>query len=586
MQVASSKPERTAVYDLVIRNGKVVDGTGLPAFRADIGIREGKIARVGRIGAGEREIDATGCIVTPGFVDGHTHYDAQLNWDPLLTNSSLHGVTSVVMGNCGFSIAPVRRGEHSMVARNLERAEDISAEAMELGISWDWETFPEYMDRVETLPKALNCAVNIGHSALRTWAMGERAFGEEATDEDIAAMREQLRAALRAGAIGFTTSRTEHHQTADNRPVASRLAAWGEVERLVEVMAEEGQGIFELAVEDAMRGTDPEVRNESINRLAELTIRTGVPLTFGMHLGSFHDVRDIPEVLERVTTMNERGGRVFVQSHSKGISVLLSFETVLPFDHLPVWRELRALPLDEQKQALHDPDLRRRLIEACDSAVFGKTVGADARPPHWDRIMVYDNELPPYRSLAELAREQDRHPIEIMIELAVAKDLKQFFMQFFHPPYPEIAAHVLRHPHAIMTFSDSGAHVSQISDSSIQTHFLAYWVQRERAFGLERAVQMITLAPARAWGLSDRGEIREGLAADLNVIDMEKLLPQLPHLARDLPGGGTRLVQRCAGIRATIVNGELVLVDGEPTGALPGHLIRAGKGLEPRSGLS
>ncbi len=565
------------MYDLVIRNGRIVDGTGLPAYNADLAIQDGRVARIGRVREAAREIDATGCIVTPGFVDGHTHYDAQLNWDPWLSNSSLHGVTSVVMGNCGFSIAPVRPGEQGMVARNLERAEDISAAAMEQGIVWNWEGFPEYMDRVDALPKAINCAVNIGHSALRTWAMGQRAFEEPANEWDVASMREQLRAALKAGAIGFTTSRTENHQTADDQPVASRLAEWSEVEALVEVMGEEDSGIFELAVEDAMRSTDPALRNESIDRLADLTIRTGVPLTFGMHSGSMHRIEDIPDVLDRVAGINQRGGRTFVQSHSKGISVLLSFETSLPFDHLPVWRDLRALPLTEQAERLRDPDMRRRLIEEADGAVYGRTVGAAARPPDWDLIFAYDRELPPYRSLAGLAREWGQHPIEVMIELALAEGMKQFFMQFFQPPSPEMALHIMRHPHAIMTFSDSGAHVSQISDSSIQTHLLAYWVQRQQAFALEQAVQMITLAPARAWGLADRGELREGLAADVNVIDLGALLPQMPRLAHDLPGGGPRLVQGCSGIRATLVNGEIVYRDGEPTGALPGKLIRFGR---------
>ncbi|WP_156680724.1 N-acyl-D-amino-acid deacylase family protein [Sphingomonas profundi] len=565
------------MYDLVIRGGRIIDGTGLPAFHADLAIKGGRIARIGRVGAstGAREIDARGKIVTPGFIDGHTHYDAQLNWDPYLTNSSTHGVTSVVMGNCGFSIAPVRPGEKAMVTRNLERAEDISAEAMELGVDWSWEHFTEYMERVDALPKALNCAVNVGHSALRTWAMGTRAFTETASDDELALMREELRAAIRAGAIGFTTSRTENHQTADDRPVASRLAAWSEVEALVDVLGEEKSGIFELAVEDEMRSNDAAARTESIDRLAALTIRTGVPLTFGMHLGSFHSVDTIPEVLDRVSAMNDAGGRVFVQSHSKGITVLLSFETRLPFDRLPAWQALRAKPLAEQAFMLRDPAVRRDLIAAIDAASFERTVGADARPPEWDRIFVYDRALPPFRSLAELAAERKQHPVEVMIEIALEHDLRIFFMQFFHPPAPAIAMQVMRHPHAIMTFSDSGAHVSQISDSSIQTHLLAYWTRSVGAFGLEEAVRMVTLAPARAWGFTDRGQLREGAAADINVIDLERLLPQIPALAHDLPGGGPRLVQACAGMVATVVNGEVILEDGVPTGALPGKLLRA-----------
>src|SRR4051795_553794 len=241
---------RTVQYDLVIRNGDVVDGSGLPRYRADVGVRRGRIVTIGRIrDRGTDEIDAEGHVVTPGFIDGHTHMDAQVLWDPLGTCSCYHGVTSVIMGNCGFTLAPARASERHLVVRNLERAEDISADAMAQGIEWTWETFPEYLDTLDRVPKGINYAAHIGHSALRTWAMGERAFEQEATPDDLAVMARELRDALRAGAIGFTTSRTPNHETADDRPVASRLASWSEVEALVGVMGDVGTGMFEIAQE-------------------------------------------------------------------------------------------------------------------------------------------------------------------------------------------------------------------------------------------------------------------------------------------------------------------------------------------------
>lgn len=567
------------MHDLVIRGGTIVDGSGLSAFSADIGIRDGRIAHIGRIEPDDCEsIDASGCIVTPGFIDGHTHLDAQINWDPMMSCSSWHGVTTVVMGNCGFSIAPCRTGEQDLVVRNLERAEDISAAAMAEGIRWNWQTFAEYMVTLESLPRGINCAANIGHSALRTWVMGERAFSEEANETDIAAMRAEVRDALRSGAIGFTTSRTRNHETSDDRPVASRLAAWSEVQALVGVLGEEGVGIFELALEDEMRGRDSALREDSMDRMRELALTTGVPITFGLTLATVQDFSQIDDIIEHVEGVVQSGGRMFVQSHCKGVTILLSFETVLPFDNLPVWKEFRKMPLAEQARQLRDPNMRRRLVKASDEASYGGERGGAAgflsAAPDWTRIRVYDSELPPYKTVDELSKELNLHPVEVMIELALKADLKLFFIQFLHGDGPTEALKILRHPLAVMTFSDSGAHVSQIADSSLHSHFLAYWVNRAQVFTIEQAIQMITLAPARAWGFADRGLLREGMAADINIIDLDMLMPQIPEVVDDLPGGARRLIQRCDGIRATIVNGEVVLEDGRHTGALPGKLLR------------
>jgi N-acyl-D-aspartate/D-glutamate deacylase len=267
-------------YDLLIRNGTIIDGSGLPRFRADVGIIHGKIATIGKIRDRTKEvIDADGHVVAPGFIDGHTHMDAQVSWDPLGTCSCWHGITSVVMGNCGFSLAPCKESEKDLVMRNLERAEDIAPEAMEAGINWTWETFPEYLDTVERLPKGINYAAYIGHSALRTYVMGERAFSEEATAQDLARMEREVRNAIRAGAIGFTTSRTRNHQTPQRQPVASRLASWDEVRQLVGVMGEMNAGVFEIAGEDT--GLDPERIRDYLDRLKALAVDTGVPVTFG-----------------------------------------------------------------------------------------------------------------------------------------------------------------------------------------------------------------------------------------------------------------------------------------------------------------
>ena len=563
-------------YDLVIKNGTVIDGTGLPRYRADVAVRHGRIAAIGRIREAAREVvDAEGRVVTPGFIDGHTHMDAQVFWDPYGTCSCWHGVTTVVMGNCGFTLAPCGKRERHLVVRNLERAEDIAAEAMDAGIDWTWTTFPEFLDRVDALPKGINYAGYVGHSALRTFAMGERAFEKESSEDELSVMERELRDAMRAGAIGFTTSRSPSHETPDRRPVASRLASWDEVRRLVGVLGEMNAGVFELAGERA--GGDPERLREYHVRLRDLAVESGRPITWGLF-----SRREEPDLWRTYLALLEetaaRGGRMFAQVHSRALTVVLSFKTNLPFDRLPAWRELRALPLDQQQARLRDPELRRRLVEAAKERDERRPIGAEARLGSYEWIFVMDSPEGPHRSVAEIARERGIDPVEAIIDLALEKDLDRFFLQPIANENQDHALELITHPRTVVTFSDSGAHVSQIMDASLQTHLLSYWVRARRALALEQAVRMLSFAPATYWGFADRGLIREGMAADLLVFDPDTIAPEMPEVVRDLPAGARRLTQRARGIAATVVNGEVVLRDGKPTGALPGQLLRGGRG--------
>ena len=561
-------------YDLVIKNGMVIDGSGLPRYRADVGVRHGRIVTLGRIRERAREvIDADGQVVAPGIVDGHTHMDAQVFWDPLGTSSCWHGVTTVVMGNCGFTLAPCAAADKHMVIRNLERAEDIPPAAMAAGIEWRWTTFPEFLDCLETLPKGINYSGYIGHSALRTYVMGERAFEEPAGEKDLQAMERELRDAIRAGAMGFTTSRSPAHETLDGRPVASRAASWDEVRRLVSVMGDLNAGLFELAGEGVDRAPgDPSLREYHV-RLRDLAVETGRPVTFGVF-----SRREVPDIWRAYLALLEEtaaaGGRMFAQVHSRSLSALLSFKTQLPFDRLPVWKELRALPLAEQQRRLRDPDLRRRLVEASGARDSRRPVGTEARPADYDWLLVFDTVEGPHRTVAEVARERGQHPAATMIDLALEKDLDLFFLQPVANEDQDAALELMRHPRCVTTFSDSGAHVSQLMDSSLQTHLLSHWVRTKRAFTLEQAVRMITLVPATLWGFADRGLIREGMAADLMVFDPDTIAAEMPEVVDDLPAGARRLVQRTRGIAATVVNGEVLLRDGKHTGALPGRLLR------------
>ena len=566
--------ERDMTYDLVIKNGSVVDGSGNPQYRADVAVQDGKIAAIGRINdRAKQTIDAEGHVVSPGFVDGHTHMDAQVFWDPIGSCSCYHGVTSVVMGNCGFTLAPCKQEDADLVFRNLERAEDLSRDAMLEGIDWRWETFPQFLDVIDELPKGINYAGYIGHSALRTYVMGERAFSDAASEDDVRKMQHLVKEAVQAGAIGFSTSRTFNHLTADDRPVASRLAEWDEVRAIVNAVGETGKGLFEIAGEAP--GRDPERIAEYHGRLRDLAVESGVPQTWGMF-----SVRAAPDLwrpyFDLLDETAAAGGRMYAQVHSRALSSLLSFESNTPFDNWEYWSEFRQLPLAEQAAKMRNPEIKAKLVEVASREYTGpRIVGAEARPPEWDFIYPMDDMVYDKPSMAELARAKGVHPVELMIDMALERDLKMFFRQPIANEDQSQVLDMMKHPRSVITFSDSGAHVSQIMDSSLQTHLLSYWVREKQAMTLEEAVKQITYNTATMWGLHDRGLIREGMAADLVVFDPKTIGARMPDVVHDLPSGAKRLKQTADGILNTVVNGEILLTNNEHSGAVPGQLLRS-----------
>ena len=561
-------------YDLLIKNGTVVDGSGSPSYRADVAVSGGKIAAIGRINERAKQtIDAEGHVVSPGFVDGHTHMDAQIFWDPIGSCSCYHGVTSVVMGNCGFTLAPCKQEDADMVFRNLERAEDLSRDAMLEGIDWRWETFPEFLDVVDELPKGINYAGYIGHSALRTYVMGERAFADAASEDDVRQMQQLVKQAMHSGAIGFSTSRTFNHLTADDRPVASRLAEWDEVRAIVNAVGETGKGLFEIAGEAP--GRNPERIAEYHGRLRDLAVESGVPQTWGMF-----SVRAAPDLwrpyFDLLDETAAAGGRMFAQVHSRALSSLLSFESNTPFDSWEYWSQFRQLPLAEQAAKMRNPEIITKLVEVASREYSGpRIVGAEARPPEWDYIYPMDDMVYDKPSMAELARAKGVHPVELMIDMALQRDLKMFFRQPIANEDQSQVLDMMKHPRSLITFSDSGAHVSQIMDSSLQTHLLSYWVREKQAMTLEDAVKQITYNTATMWGLHDRGLLREGMAADLVVFDPQTIGARMPDVVHDLPAGAKRLKQTADGILNTVVNGEILLSNNEHSGAVPGRLLRS-----------
>ena len=564
--------------DLVIRNGTIVDGSGAPRYRGDVGVREGRIVEIGYVpSVAERIIDADGLIVAPGFVDGHTHMDAQVAWDPIGSCSCWHGVTTVIMGNCGFALAPCRPEEREWFARCLTAVEDIPTEAMLAGIDWTWETFPEYLATVDRLPKAINYGAYIGHSALRMYVMGKRALHETATAEDLDRMAAAVREAIRAGAMGFSSSRAHTHVTPDNTPVASRIADWTEIDRLVGAMGELGAGIFQVGP-DISGGL---AQRTFLARLKQVALESGRPVMFGT-ISSRQGVDPNPwrYQLDYLDECAAAGALVWGQTTTRSINAIFSLKSYLPFDVLPAWRELRRLPMSEQKHRLADPETRRRLVaeEATmkprDNVLQGGGAATtDPRKPDYDNLFAMKDVEWNDPTVAQLAAARGQHPVEVMIDLALAND-DQVFVQPLVNEHPDHVLGMLRHPRTLATFSDSGAHVCQEMGSSLQTHLLSYWVRAKHAFTLEEAVRKLSFDNASAWGLTDRGLLRAGYRADLVLFDAERVKPAMPTVETDLPGGARRLVQKAEGIAATIVNGEVTLENGRSTGRLPGVLLR------------
>jgi N-acyl-D-amino-acid deacylase len=564
--------------DLLIKNGTVVDGSGMPRYRADIGVRAGRIVEIGRIrSAAEKIIDADGLIVAPGFIDGHTHMDAQIAWDPLGSCSCWHGVTSVVMGNCGFALAPCKPGDREWFARCLTAVEDIPTEAMLAGIDWNWESFPEYLANVERLPKGLNYGMYIGHSALRMYAMGRRALEEPANEDDLRAMEAAVAEAIRVGALGFSSSRATTHITPDGTPVASRIADWHEIDRLVGAMAALDSGIFQIGP-DISGG---EAQRRFYERLRRVALESGRPIMFGT-LATKQGVDPNPwdystRYIDETVAL---GGRMYGQGTTRSINAVFSLKSYLPFDGLPAWKEIRALPLAEQKHRLANPEERQRLI--ADEAKMkpktselqgGGAATTDPRRPDYANLfpmLDVDWDDP---SVADLARRQSKHPVEIIIDLCLEND-NRVFVQPLVNESPEDVLGILKHPRTLATFSDSGAHVCQEMGSSLQTHLLSYWVRKRQQFTLEEAVRMLTFDNASAWELPGRGLVRTGYAADLVVFDEEHVRPRLPTVEQDLPGCARRLVQKADGITATIVNGIVAMENGESTGQHAGEVLK------------
>jgi N-acyl-D-amino-acid deacylase len=558
------------VHDLVIRGGTVVDGAGAPRHQADIGVAGGRIAEIGRItDRGAEEIDADGLFVTPGFIDNHTHLDAQICWDPL-GPAAPHGVTSVVMGNCGIAVAPCHDATEReiFIMPALEIAEDVHRPTIEAAVDWAWETFADYLSVLGRLPKGVNVGANVGHGALRSYAMGERAFDPGGpSHDDVTAMCAELESALRAGALGFTSmlpgsSLFSYYGDIDPREMDPRivcgLASAAEVAGIADVLGRAGRGAISLG---GARWDDA----------VELSARTGLPVA--LTFGNGRPTADV--TLESFDDAARRGARMIPAVSARPQTSVIGFRARLPFDLLPVWRELRSRPLDAQRAALLDPTERARLVDVARTAEYPKVHGLGARPPDWERLSILDRPLPPYPTVADRATELGADPYDVFLDLSLETDLHQLFSQpVTHDHTREGWLELMRHPRSVISQADTGAHTAQAADWVMPTWFLGYWVRQEEEFTWEEGVRMFTSDPASVWGgLGGRGVLRRGAPADLNVLDPDTVSPAVPDADEGLPGGGKRITCDAIGMVATVVGGAVTFRDGRHTGALPGTLL-------------
>jgi len=564
------------MYDLIIRNADICDGTGAPRRHGDVAVRDRRIVEVGRIaGQAARRIDADGLVLAPGFIDLHTHYDCQVSWDRLLTPSCWHGVTTVVMGNCGFSIAPCRAADRELLMHMLLYVEGMPTEALRAGIEWQWETFPEYLDTLERWRPALNIAAFIGHSAIRYYVMGAGASERAATDDEIARMQAIVRDALRAGACGFSTSEAPTHFFGDGTPVPSRVAPRGEIQALAAVLRETGRGVIEVAPLHLIGNT--ESKSEDQRFYVELATASGRPVSWAPLLHDPFDPQGCLRLIEEAQAAQARGVQVVPQVGCRPLEVRVSFgATSIATENNPFWKPILRKSAEERRVLFRSTAFRDELrtMSATGSWVAG--LG-----PSWKQIFLRLSPLTAHAAytdvpLSEIARTRKVDPVDALLDLSLESD---FACQFGIPVLntdEAIVGQLPRHPAGILALSDAGAHVDTLSDQGFTTHLLGHWVREQQALRLEDAVRLLTSAPARLYGLSDRGTVQPGCAADLVLFDPATVGVRRTEIVADLPGGAARLVQRATGVEYVLVNGEVLIDGGKETAARSGAVLRGG----------
>lgn len=573
------------MFDTVIRGGTLVDGSGRPRATGDIGITDGRIAEVGgKLGAGRREVDASGALVTPGWVDVHTHYDGQVTWDPYLNPSTDHGVTSVVMGNCGVGFAPVKPDKRDWLISVMEGVEDIPGTVLAEGIRWDWESFPQYLDALERMPRALDVGAQIPHSALRTYVMGERGIThDEATPEDIKTMIELVREGLQAGALGFSTTRTLIHKYQTRKYPPGTFASHDEILGIARTLGEVGHGVFQMTANHYQMESE-------VPWLADVARSNKLPVAFAL-VQTDQTPDNWTRLLAALDKTHEAGIPLYGAVAGRPAGILMAWlGSTHPFMAHPLWQQIAPLPWAEKLARLRDPAVRAQLTDmnmllgaakhdqrlAYLTQSFHKMYALGSEP---------DYEPPQEASIAAISQRDGRSPLEVAYDMLMADEGKGIiYFPSFNYAYNDLSQlHTqLQHPRTMMSLADGGAHCGYICDVSMPTYMLTHWA-RDRSRGptlpLELMVKRQTSDTAKIYGMHDRGLLAPGYLADLNIIDFDRLRIPPPYVAFDLPAGGRRLVQTAEGYHATFKRGEAIMQDGKPTGALPGKLIRGPQAL-------
>jgi N-acyl-D-aspartate/D-glutamate deacylase len=565
------------MLDCVIKGANVIDGTGAPARRADIGIRSGRVVAVGTVTEDAAEtIDASGLVATPGFVDPHTHYDAQLFWDAAASPSNLHGVTSMIAGNCGFTLAPLAPEDADYIRRMMAKVEGMPLPALETGVPWGWKTFGEYLSALDGRV-GLNVGFLVGHCAVRRHVMGERAVGNEATPDELAAMTALMHESIEAGGLGFSTTLSFTHSDGDGRPVASRWATKEEVLALCATVADHEGTTLEYVTDGCLRGFS----DEEVDMMAEMSLAGRRPLNWNVLTIDSREPERYRAQVEACEKAFERGGRAVALTMPILVEMNMSFRNYCALFMLPGWSEVMNLPIAERIEKLQDPEVRRWMNEKARSP----EAGVFSRLSSWGRYMIGDtyskaNEGLKGQVVAQIAEAENRGTFDVLLDIVINDELKTVLW-----PLPsdsdlkswQMRAEAWDHPHVMLGGSDAGAHLDRMCGAPYTTTFLADCIRGRQLISLERAVQLMTSVPAELFGLRDRGVLREGAYADIVLFDPDTVATGDVRLVDDLPGGTSRLYADAIGVSRVMVNGTTVVVDGVATGALPGTVLRSGR---------
>ena len=553
------------LHDLIIKNGNVIDGSGLPGFHGDVAVSGGRIVEIGKVSGDARQVlNADGLVVAPGIIDNHTHYDAQVTWDPLCTYSCYHGITTVVMGNCSLAMAPAHREDREMLAGVLSHVEAIPLEAIQAGVNWSWETIPEYLNALDQR-LGINVAALIGHSAVRRYVMGEASQERHATDDEVAAMKTIVREGLEAGAVGVSFERNLRHFDWNGRLAPTNLASEEEIFAVASVADEVGRGVIQF-------GGDRSIST----KLAKASRR---PVFYGNITQQAVAPDKWRKQLGEAESLMRQGHRGYQFVMPRPGDLRYTLRTAQHFDAMATWKNVMLLPHDLRTQAFRDPETRAKLHrEAVETPMDTNRAGDFTR--RWDLQFVFKpalakNQHLTGKSVAEIAREQNKDVLDAFLDLALEENLETEFERREVNSDQAAMTALLTSPYTVIGQSDGGAHVVFRTDYSYSTYLLSHWVREKEIMSLEDAIRKLTFVPASLFGFSDRGLVRPGMAADLMVFDPTTISPLEPGEAHDLPGGAKRRKQLAKGIEWTVVNGQVLIEKGEHTGAYPGKVARS-----------